>query len=276
MSSNSDNSKGIITKKDLRQISWRTLQGATSVNYERFTHKPFVWEIGPALKKIWGDDPQAFSAALQRHLSFFLCTPQIKSWFGGLMVALEEELKNNPDMDPSSINAIKTSLMGPVSGVFVSLFLNCIRIVACGVGISFAAQGSILGPILYALIYNIPAFIMYFGTASIGYKMGTAAVTNLQESRLINKVLEAGSILGLIVIGGMVSGNISVNLALTFGPEEALTSLNDILNGIFPGLLGFGTFFLFYWLLKKKKVNTLWLVFGALAATIILVALGIM
>ena len=276
MSSNSDNSKGIITKKDLRQISWRTLQGATSVNYERFTHKPFVWEIGPALKKIWGDDPQAFSAALQSHLSFFLCTPQIKSWFGGLMVALEEELKNNPDMDPSSINAIKTSLMGPLSGVFDSLFLNCIRIVACGVGISFAAQGSILGPILYALIYNIPAFIMYFGTASIGYKMGTAAVTNLQESGLINKVLEAASILGLIVIGGMVSGNISVNLALTFGPEEALTSLNDILNGIFPGLLGFGTFFLFYWLLKKKKVNTLWLVFGALAATIILVALGIM
>lgn len=270
------NSKDLITKKDLRQISRRALQGATSVNYERFVHKPLVWQIGPALKKIWGDDPEKFSAALQRHLSFFLCTPQIKSWFGGLLVGLEVELKDNPDMDPSSINAVKTSLMGPLSGVFDSLFLNCIRIVACGVGISFAAQGSILGPILYALIYNIPAFIMYFGTASIGYKMGTTAITNLQESGLINKVLEAASILGLIVIGGMAYGNIGVNLALTFGPPEALTSLNDILNGIFPGLLGFGTFFLFYWLLKKKKVNTLYLVFGSLAVTIILVALGIM
>ena len=128
-----------------------------------------------------------------------------------------------------------------------SLFLNCIRIVACGVGISFAAQGSVLGPILYALIYNVPAFIMYFGTASIGYRMGTSAVTNLQESGLINKVLEAASIIGLIVIGGMIYSNVSVNLAITFGPEEALTSLNDILNGIFPGILSFGTFFLFYW-----------------------------
>ena len=272
----SSNYNEIITKKDLRQISWRTLQGATSVNYERFTNKPLVWAIGPALKKIWGDDEEAFAAALQRHLAFFLCTPQIKSWFGGLLVALEVELKNNPDMDPSSINAIKTSLMGPLSGVFDSLFLNCIRIVACGVGISFASQGSVLGPILYALIYNIPAFIMYFGTASIGYRMGTDAVTNLQESGLINKVLEAASILGLIVVGGMTYGNISVNLAITFGPEEALTSLNDILNGIFPGILGFGTFFLFYWLIKKKKVNTLYLVFGALLGTILLVALGIM
>lgn len=117
---------------------------------------------------------------------------------------------------------------------------------------------------------------MYFGTTSIGYRMGTAAITNLQESGLINKVLEAASILGLIVIGGMAYGNIAVNTAVTFGPPEALTSLNDILNGIFPGLLGFGTFFLFYWLLKKKKVNTLYLVFGALAVTIVLVALGIM
>ena len=80
MNSNT-NSNEIITKKDLRQISWRALQGATSVNYERFVHKPLVWQIGPALKKIWGDDPEAFSAALQRHLSFFLCTPQVKSWF---------------------------------------------------------------------------------------------------------------------------------------------------------------------------------------------------
>ena len=78
----SSNSNEIITKKDLRQISWRTLQGATSVNYERFTNKPLVWAIGPALKKIWGDDEEAFAAALQRHLAFFLCTPQIKSWFG--------------------------------------------------------------------------------------------------------------------------------------------------------------------------------------------------
>lgn len=272
----SSNSNEIITKKDLRQISWRALQGATSVNYERFVHKPLVWQIGPALKKIWGDDPEKFAAALERHLSFFLCTPQVKSWFGGLMVGLELELKNNPDMDPASINAVKTSLMGPLSGVFDSLFLNCIRLVACAVGISFAAQGSILGPILYALIYNIPAFIMYLGTASIGFKMGTSAITRLQESGLINKVLEAASILGLILIGGMAKGNIAVNLALTFGPPEALTSLNDILNGIFPGMLGFGTFFLFYWLLKKKKANTLYLVFGTLAAVILLVALGIM
>lgn len=265
----------IITKKDLNKMAWRALQGAVSVNYERFVHKPFVWEIGPALKKIWGDDKKGFSEALKRHLSFFLCTPQIKSWFGGLMIAMEEELKKNPDMDPASINAVKTSLMGPLSGIFDTLFLNCIRIIAVGVGLSFASQGSILGPILYGLIYNIPAFIMYFTTGPIGYKMGTAAITSLQESGLINKILEAASILGLIVLGGMAYGYISVDLAITFGPPEALTSLNDILNSIFPGLLKLAVLFLFYWLIKKK-VNSVILVFGTIIVTIILVALGIM
>jgi len=272
----SSKTKDLITKKDLRQISWRALQGATSVNYERFVHKPLTWQVGPALRKIWGDDPEKHAAALQRHLAFFLCTPQVKSWMGGLMVGLECELKDNPDMDPDSINAVKTSLMGPLSGVFDSLFLNCIRIVACAVGISFAAQGSILGPILYALIYNVPAFMMYFGTAELGFNMGTSAVTKLQESGLINKVLEAASMLGLILVGGMCYTNIGVNTAITFGPPEALTSLNDLINGIFPGALGFGTFFLYYWLMKKKKVNTLWLVFGTLAACIVFTALGIM
>jgi len=100
----SSKTKDLITKKDLRQISWRALQGATSVNYERFVHKPLTWQVGPALRKIWGDDPEKHAAALQRHLAFFLCTPQVKSWMGGLMVGLECELKDNPDMDPDSIN----------------------------------------------------------------------------------------------------------------------------------------------------------------------------
>ena len=43
---------------------------------------------------------------------------------------------------------IKTSLMGPFAGIGDSFFQGTIRIITFGIGLSFAQQGSILGPIL--------------------------------------------------------------------------------------------------------------------------------
>ncbi len=62
------------------------------------------------------------------------------------------------EIEPSAITGIKTALMGPLSGIGDSIFLGCIRVIALGVGLPLAMSGNILGPILYLLIYNIPAF----------------------------------------------------------------------------------------------------------------------
>lgn len=48
--------------------------------------------------------------------------------------------------------------MGPLSGVGDSFFQGTIRVLAFGLGINLAQQGSILGPILAMLISFVPSF----------------------------------------------------------------------------------------------------------------------
>ncbi len=47
--------------------------------------------------------------------------------------------------------------MGPLAGIGDSFIWGTLRIIATGIGISLARQGNILGPILFLLVFNIPA-----------------------------------------------------------------------------------------------------------------------
>ena len=56
--------------------------------------------------------------------------------------------------------------MGPLSGIGDSIMLGTLRILAVGIGASLAAQGNILGPILFLIIFNVPAFILRYSAHS--------------------------------------------------------------------------------------------------------------
>ena len=56
---------GVITKKDLVRMFWRSLPMEFSWHYERQMHMGFEFMIGPALKKIYKDDPEGLKEALQ-------------------------------------------------------------------------------------------------------------------------------------------------------------------------------------------------------------------
>lgn len=166
--------------------------------------------------------------------------------------------------------------MGPLSGIFDSIFPGTLRIIAAGIGISLAAQGNILGPILYALIYCIPSYICRFKGGQIGYRLGTGFLDKLQASGLMDKLMLAASILGLMVIGGMTYTMVSTNFTLTFGAgTESAMTLQTALDSIMPGIAKLGFVGLFYWLLGKK-VNTFVLIIGTIVGCIVLTALGIM
>lgn len=77
-------------------------------------------------------------------------------------------------MDPATINAVKVSLMGPLSGIGDSFFWGTFRVIAAGVGISLAQQGSILGPILFLLLFNVPHLIIRYYCTVWGYQLGAS------------------------------------------------------------------------------------------------------
>lgn len=271
--------KVALSKKDsnkwkYRKFFWRSWNIQASWNYERQMNMGFLYGISPILDEIYKDpkDEELKKEAYKRHMAFYNCTPQTSAFALGLSAAMEEQYyEDRENFNPESINAMKTSLMGPLSGIGDSFFQGTIRILAFGLGINLAQQGSILGPILAMLISFVPSYVVTYYGGKIGYLMGNKYLSKLYNEGLMDKVMYVCSIVGLMVIGSMMASMIGIVTPLTF--NETLV-LQDVLNGIIPQIIPLSLTFLLYWLIKKK-VATGWMLSICIFGGILLSALGI-
>lgn len=248
------NETNLITKKELRKVFWRSCTYNSSYNYERQLSVGWVYSLAPVLRKLYGNDKKKMSEALKRHLVFNNITPYISTLLYGITSALEEENAKDPDFDVDIINQTKVSLMEPLSAVGDSIFFSTIRVIASSVGASLAVDsGSLVGAIVFVLIFNIPNLLSRWVLGPIGYNFGTSFINKAQSSGMMDKVFSVTTILGLMVIGGMVASSVNVPLAITFND----TSLLDIINGIMPSLLSLAVFGLVLYLLNKGTKVTL-------------------
>lgn len=254
----------MFTKKDMTKMAVNAgaLGMEYSWNYPRQMHLAFCMMIEKCLRKIYKDDPEGYAAALTRHVAFFNITPQLAPFVGGIAVAMEEKVATG-ELEGTAVDSVKAALMGPLSGIGDSIFLGCIRVIAVAVGASLAATGNVLGPILYFLIYNIPAFLVRIFGARLGYDLGFSFLTNAQKSGLMDKIMYAAGIVGTMVIGAMSSDMFSATLPTKIGSGDSATTLQKILDGIMPGMLGIAALGIYYWLLKKK-VNPMILIIGTM------------
>lgn len=244
-----------ITKKDLNRVAIRSLGMEWDWNYERQMNMAFCYSMLPIIKKLYPNKDDQ-TEAMQRHLEFFNTTPHMSTLILGITAAMEEQNANDPEFETESINNVKVSLMGPLAGIGDSFIWGTLRIIATGVGVSLAAQGNILGPILFLLLFNIPAQGLRFYLMHAGYKLGSGFLAKVQESGLMEVLTYGASVLGLMVIGGMTAENVGINVPLVIGSGETATTLGDICNTIMPGLLPLAFTLLMYWLVSKKNVKT--------------------
>ena len=80
-------------------------------------------------------------------------------------------------------------------------------------------------------------------------------MTNSGASMLEN-LSRGASILGLMVVGGMIYSMVSINIPVTIGSGEATLNIQETLDGLFPGLLSVLTTMLVYFLIKKGVKST--------------------
>lgn len=266
-----EKSENTLNKKDLRQLFWRSFQSEFSWNYERQMNMAYTYAMIPVLKKMY-KRKEDLSQALKRHLEFFNTTPHIVTMMLGVSAAMEEQNAKDRKFDSDTINNVKASLMGPLAGLGDSFFWGTLRLIATGIGTSLALKGSILGPIIFLLVFNIPHLVLRYILTGLGYKMGTGFLQRLQKSGAMGSLTFGAAILGLMVIGGMSASMIEIYVPLKIGSGDSVTAIQDILNDIMPGLLPLGAFGIIYWLLGKQvKATTILLgiaVVGILGAWI--------
>ena len=262
-----------VTNKELRSVFWRSfaLQGA--FNYERMQNIGYCYSMIPVIRRLYGEKKDQ-SLALIRHLEIFNTTPAVVPTIMGITAAMEEENANNTNFDEQSINAVKASLMGPLAGIGDSIFWGTLRIIAAGIGVSIAKDGSMFGPILFLLIYNIPNFLVRIFGLKLGYQVGVNSLERIQRAGLMDKIMSVATIIGLSVVGGMVATMLSISTPLEFKISGAEIVVQDILDQILPNMLPLIFTFVIYRLIKKVSIT--WLTIGIIVFGILMHAIGIL
>lgn len=257
---------GLITREDLKKLFWRSIPYEHSWNYERMGHIGFMWALMPILRKLYPQDAD-FKAALKRHMELYNVTPYISTLPMSIAAAMEEVNATEDNFDTSAISNVKLALMGPLSGVGDAFYWGTLRILATGVGTSLALQGSILGPILFLLVFNVPHYIIRYLLTFVGYRFGSDMISKVQESGIMDTIVKMASIMGAMVIGAMTMEMVTVDIPLMVGAGDGAQALAELLNGIFPGFVTLGLFGIVY-LMLKKKMNPLLIMLVILLASI--------
>lgn len=264
-------------KKIIHSIFWRSFGSfaGRAGGQIRQQAPGFIWTIKPALDMYYKDDKEGHRDALMRHTTFYNITQYVGTFVMGLVAAMEKEYSKNKNFDPNAIVAIKTSLMGPLSGIGDSIFWGVLRIVSAGIGISLSANGSILGPIVFLLVFNIPATIARYYASIMGFTLGADFIEKIHESGAMNLLTKAASILGLLMVGAMTASIVKFNSIMEFAVENGdPVKLQTYLDQIFKGIIPLSVTLLCFYALKKN-INVNLIMFGVMFLAILLALVGI-
>lgn len=165
--------------------------------------------------------------------------------------------------------------MGPLSGIGDSIFLTTLRVLAAGIGVSMAQMGNPLAPLVFLLIYNIPAFALRIWGVQKGYELGVGMLEAAQQNGIMDKVMTIAGIVGIMVLGSMTVDMFWAEIAVQFGSGDEVTALQDVLDSILPGMFALICMGLYYWLLGKKVSPTI-LILGTMLVGVIGVYFGVL
>lgn len=297
-----------LTRNDRLSVAWRSqfLQG--SWNYERMQNVGWAYALIPAIKKLYKTKEDR-SAALKRHLEFFNTHPYVASPIIGVTLALEEERANGAAIDDTAIQGVKIGMMGPLAGIGDPVFWFTVRPILGALGASLAANGNILGPILFFVLWNIIRMSFIWYTQEFGYKAGSAITQDLSGG-LLKDITKGASILGMFILAVLVERWVSIKFAVELPAKQlakgayinfpngnvtggklqqilgdqasglsltkmAPNTLQANLDSLIPGLMGLLLTFFAMWLLKKK-VSPIVMIVGIFIFGILMRVLHIM
>jgi len=252
-----------LTRQDVIKgwLYW-TFFSHSNYNYERLQATAFAHSMIPAIKRLYGDDPEETKAALKRHLIFFNTAPDIGSVIHGAVYAMEEQRANGRPVTEDAINSTKVGLMGPLAGIgdtiTQGILVPILLAVAIGLTGLDAATGGVSGSgnpwgaimfIVFMLVWHVGVHYVAF---TQGYKQGRSLATSLFKSGLLDKVVVGASVLGNMVLGALSASFVVVYVGLRIEAEGTTLALQtDVFDKLLPGLLPLVTVLLCWWLLQR-------------------------
>ncbi|MCV9877303.1 PTS mannose transporter subunit IID [Brenneria izbisi] len=258
-----------LTASDIRAVFMRSNLFQGSWNFERMQALGFCFSMVPVIRRLYPENSEERKQAIKRHLEFFNTQPFVAAPVLGVTMAMEEQRANGAPIDDGAINGLKVGLMGPLAGVGDPIFWGTARPVFAALGAGIAMSGSLLGPLLFFILFNLVRLLVRYYGVAYGYRKGVDIVNDMGGG-FLQKMTEGASILGLFVMGALVNKWTHVNIPLVVSRvtnqsgETTVTTVQSILDQLMPGLvpllLTFGCMYLL-----RRKINALWLIMGFFA-----------
>lgn len=234
-----------LDKKTLNKMVWRSLNLQGSFNYERMQAGGWLYSILPGLEKIHGDNEEDLKASMQHNLEFFNTHPFLVTFVMGIVLSLEQQKADIP-----TIRAVRVAAMGPLGGIGDAIFWFTLVPITAGITSNMAINGSLAGPILFLLIFNVVQFGIRFWLMNWSYKLGSKAIELLTANA--KEFTRAASLLGVFVVGALTSNYGGTTVKLQFENGESPIIIQNILDGILPKLIPLTITLGLFFLIKKK------------------------
>ncbi|AGH82315.1 PTS system N-acetylgalactosamine-specific transporter subunit IID [Psychromonas sp. CNPT3] len=183
--------------------------------------------------------------SMQGHMGFLNTHPFLVTFVMGIILAMERSKQ-----DVASIQNTKIAVAAPLGGIGDAMFWLTLLPICGGIGADLALRGSIMGAIVFFIMFNVVHFTLRFGLAHYAYRMGVKAIPLIKANT--KKVAHAAAIVGITVIGALVATYVRLSTTLEINAGEAVVKLQgDVIDKLMPAFLPLVYTLLMYALVKR-------------------------
>ena len=161
------------------------------------------------------------------------------------------------------------------AGVIMGASLEAVYMGISGIAIGIAADGNLLGPLLFVALFGFGLLALKYVLFMTGYRTGTSLIDQASESGIISMLMEVAGILGAMMVGVLIASNIKINIALAPVVNGAEINIQGILDNVMPGLLSLVLWWGSYKALQKG-LTPVKLIFIIMGGCILLSLVGIL
>ena len=230
----------------LNKMVLRSLNLQASFNYERMQAAGWLYCILPGLEKIHGDNKEDLKLSMEHNLEFFNTHPFLVTFVMGIILSLEQQ-----KADIETIRAVRVAAMGPLGGIGDAIFWFTLVPITAGITSNMAINGSLAGPIMFLLIFNIVQFACRFFLMYWSYNLGTKAIDILTANA--KEFTRAASMLGVFIVGALTSNYGGTTVATVIENGDSPIVIQSILDGVLPKLIPLALTLGLFFLMKKKN-----------------------
>lgn len=239
-------------------LLWQFFGGAAT-NFERGQNIGLAAALAPALSALYPDKERR-AIALRRNLTYFATEPTLGAGLVGALVAAEGraaatqgDLASEASTSAELIGA-KTAVMTVTGAAGDALVGGLATSVLVAIGAAMAAQGSLLGPLLFVILQSVVVVGLAWIAFHAGHSWGLAGLRWADQNTWLRAGAFAAERLGAFVLGALLVRLAPMSFdTASISLESARVYVQPWLDAFLPRLIPLALAIWMWWRMRTDR-----------------------